>query len=474
MGLQAFLDLRRADAVARRRDDVVIPAFEPEVALAVAVAAVAEDAPVTDKLLCGLVGQAEVFEEQHRVGPPDGKITDLASWQDHPFIIDNRNVVPGHGPAHEAGFDVHDFMAVGDDQVDFGLAVELVHGAAEDRLRPFLQRCAEPLAAAANRAQFDTCHRAFDGFRHEFQCGRRQEGVSDPVPRHEVKGGFGVKLGEAPGDHRHPEIERGHEHVEQAADPRPVRRGPEAVAGPGHEVLWHFDPGQVAEQHPMRVHRALGRAFGAAGEDDEGAVVGAGGQRLELIPGRVDKIGPAQGVVRGAVDGNHRRERGQVIAVDQSRSRRAGHEEPGLGGAQAEVERVFAEQLKQRHGDQAGFERAEVRGGGFHPLGQMHADAVSHPRASSGQRIGEAVGQPVEGQKAPLADAAVFLLVDDRDPVRVGLGPEPGCRRADVEGLRDLPLKTAHQLGIGLGGQQGSVRRVYRHGTTLSEFEPLG
>ena len=48
VGLKAFLDLRRADAVARRRDDVVIPAFEPEVALAVAVAPVAEDAPIPD------------------------------------------------------------------------------------------------------------------------------------------------------------------------------------------------------------------------------------------------------------------------------------------------------------------------------------------------------------------------------------------------------------------------------------------
>ena len=93
--------------------------------------------------------------------------------------------------------------------------------------------------------------------------------------------------------------------------------------------------------------------------------------------------------------------------------------------------------------------------------------------ASGGQGIGEAVGQSVEGEKAPLADAAVFLLVDDRNPVRVGHGPKPGCRRADVEGLRDLPLKTAHQLGIGLGGQQGSVRRFIVM-VTLSEFEPWG
>ena len=64
----------------------------------------------------------------------------------------------------------------------------------------------------------------------------------------------------------------------------------------------------------------------------------------------------------------------------------------------------------------------------------------------------------------------LLLLVDDCDPVWVCLGPEPGCRRSDVESLRDLPLKTAHQLLVWLGGKQGTRRDILFHGGSLGEI----
>jgi len=51
--------------------------------------------------------------------------------------------------------------------------------------------------------------------------------------------------------------------VEQPAGPRPVGRRPHAVAGLGKELVRHLDAGLVADQHPVRVQRALGLAGGA-------------------------------------------------------------------------------------------------------------------------------------------------------------------------------------------------------------------
>jgi hypothetical protein len=76
--------------------------------------------------------------------------------------------------------------------------------------------------------------------------------------------------------HGHAVVQARQQHVEQAADPGPVGRRPEQVAGLGEQLLRHLHARQVAEQDAVRVQRALRAAGGAGGVDDHRRVVRAG------------------------------------------------------------------------------------------------------------------------------------------------------------------------------------------------------
>ena len=110
-----------------------------------------------------------------------------------------------------------------------------------------------------------------------------KKGVADLVTGKQVEGLIGVKLGKAPSDNRNAVIQAGQQHVEQTADPRPVRRRPQAVVGLWQEVLRQLHSRQVPEQDTVRVDNALRRALGAAGKDDQGSVFRAGCVGEELI-----------------------------------------------------------------------------------------------------------------------------------------------------------------------------------------------
>src|SRR3546814_5703979 len=69
---EAVLDLARADAVAARRDDVVVAADEAQVTLVVQAALVAGHQPVAAELGGRGLRIAPVFEKHHRIGPADG------------------------------------------------------------------------------------------------------------------------------------------------------------------------------------------------------------------------------------------------------------------------------------------------------------------------------------------------------------------------------------------------------------------
>src|SRR3546814_1939606 len=66
---EAVLDLARADAVAARRDDVVVAADEAQVTLVVQAALVAGHQPVAAELGGRGLRIAPVFEKHHRIGP---------------------------------------------------------------------------------------------------------------------------------------------------------------------------------------------------------------------------------------------------------------------------------------------------------------------------------------------------------------------------------------------------------------------
>ena len=114
------------------------------------------------------------------------------------------DAVTRHRAAHGARLDRHDLGAVGDHQVALGLAIELVDGDAEGRLRPVEHLGAEGLAAAADGAQLclPALGRAFHRA-HDLQRRRRQEGVAYAEVGKQLEGLFRIELGEAVGQHRH-------------------------------------------------------------------------------------------------------------------------------------------------------------------------------------------------------------------------------------------------------------------------------
>ena len=91
------------------------------------------------------------------------------------------------------------------------------------------------------------------------------------------------------GDDRDAVMPGREEHVEEAADPRPVGGSPEAIAGLGKAVVRMLDAGQMSEEHAVRVQGSLGLAGGAGGVDDDGRVLGSGVDGLEASGGTLER-----------------------------------------------------------------------------------------------------------------------------------------------------------------------------------------
>src|SRR5260221_488521 len=70
-----------------------------------------------------------------------------------------------------------------------------------------------------------------------------------------------------------------------APGPRPVGRRPEQIPGLREEVVRMHEPRDIADDQAMRLQRALRRAGGAAGVDDDRRIIGARIDRLEIATG---------------------------------------------------------------------------------------------------------------------------------------------------------------------------------------------
>ena len=152
-------------------------------------------------------------------------------------------------------------------------------------------------------------------------------------------------------------------------------------------------PGRWPSSVAMRVQRALRRAGGARGVDDQRRIVGRGrrprGRRRwrapprrhsDRTPGRAPS---APRTVRSP--GSRSRtsaERGEAGIVGDERRRAA--------VAQAELQRIRPEQLEQRHGDRADPVDGEMRERRLRPLRQQHRDAVAARDALRLQHVAQA------------------------------------------------------------------------------------
>jgi len=92
------------------------------------------------------------------------------------------------------------------------------------------------------------------------------------------------------------------QHVEQATGPGPVGRRPEPVARLGEEIMRQLDPRQMAEQHAMRMQRALGLAGGAGGVDHQRRIVRRSLFRREVGRRARNEFVKAERAVAGTID----------------------------------------------------------------------------------------------------------------------------------------------------------------------------
>src|SRR5207249_2543407 len=96
------LDLEGPDTIARGDDDVVRAADEPEIAVLVALGAVARQVPLTAAAVTRLLGVLPVFAKEGRRRTTEGEIANLPRWQLLARLPDDAEIVAREGPPHRA------------------------------------------------------------------------------------------------------------------------------------------------------------------------------------------------------------------------------------------------------------------------------------------------------------------------------------------------------------------------------------
>ena len=194
---------------------------------------------------------------------------------------------------------------------------------------------------------------------HHFERGGGQEGVADAVRGKQVERRLAGEFLKAPRDERHAMVQRRHHHVDEAADPRPIGRRPDAIAGLRKQIMTHFDARQMAEQGAMRVQRPFRGTGGAGRVDDDGGIVGPRVDRRKYR-----RIAAERGIeierIAAAVDRDDVFERrqcgaqgGELLCAGAIRQ-----DDPGCGVGEAILQRLDPEQHEQGNRN-----RAELMGG---------------------------------------------------------------------------------------------------------------
>ena len=199
----------------------------------------------------------------------------------HAVVVDDGDVVARHRPAHRARPHRHQRRAVGDHEVALGLAVELVDRqpeASRDPSRAARRQGSRRRSRSSAGAGPSRRRRARPP--DQLERGRRQEDVPDPVARHEVKRPLGLEparpVGDAPaGPNARPGTAR--RTGRRSRPSPPASRTGRPAAARSHAAT--ATPGQVAEEEPVGVERALRRPGRARGVDDDRRVVGGGDGR---------------------------------------------------------------------------------------------------------------------------------------------------------------------------------------------------
>ena len=440
MAHQALLDLAGADAVAGRGDHIVLTPDEAQRAVLVHDAEVAGQQPVAVELGRRRLLVPPVAEEHDGVRPADGDLARLAGRQRLAGAVQHRDLMARYRAPEPARPDREQARAIADHEIAFRLPVELVDGEAEHLAPPAEQLLAQALAAAADAAHGQP-GRALRGpgrLAHHLERRRRQERIADLVARNQSERLLRVELARARGQHRHAGRPGRQQHIQQPAGPGPVRRRPEQVPRLREELLRQRHARQVPRQHPVAVQRALGRAGGAGGVDEQGRVVGPRIDRLEAVGGPLDHVPE---VLR-----DHGRERRQVERGNLPAAFRVGDERLRAGMAEPVGQRFLAEKREERQRHRAELVGGEMGKPGLDALPQQHRHPVAAPDARGGERVGQPAGEPRELPERPEAGlAARRVRADHRRAVAPDM-PLAGVLR-DVVAGRHLPAeRRAHRL----------------------------
>ena len=213
--------------------------------------------------------------------------------------------------------------------------------------------------------------------------------------------------------------------------------------------MHHLDIGEMAEQHAMRMQRALGISGRARGIDDDGGIVARGVDHGEVV-GRLLDLAPerfcAAACVADHIDILQVR---QPIANFRQLLKTAFVGDDGLGAGvlKAELQRVLAEQREQRHRDETGTERGQMRDRQFQRLRQEHRDAIAAHQSVGLQHIGEAAAVAAQlVERRPLRRAVLVDIDQCEAAGTVGIAVAAGLR--DVEPRRDVPAEIAIEFFV--------------------------
>jgi hypothetical protein len=120
------------------------------------------------------------------------------------------------------------------------------------------------------------------------------ESVADVEPRHHLVGRLRIETLEAARHHSHTEVQARQQHVEQAARPGPVRRGPRQITRLGEEFMRKLHARQMTEQHAMRVERTLGLPRRARRVDHHRRIIRRRGDGFECPCASLEKLFEAE------------------------------------------------------------------------------------------------------------------------------------------------------------------------------------
>ena len=238
------------------------------------------------------------------------------------------------------------------------------------------------------------------------------------------------------------------QHVEQPAGPGPVRRRPEPVAQLRQKFVREFDAGEMAEQHAVRVQRALGRAGSAGGVDHQRGVIGAGTRRREIAGGARQRGVKVFRAARGAVEREHEIEAERRVAGELRQSLRVGDQRARAGILEPIGDRVDAEQHCQRQRNCAELVDGDVAHCDGRPLRQQDRDPIAAPNAAGRERVGEPVRGFTQLAVIHFFNFAIGPHVENRSTRRIDLCPAVADVDANIVARRNLPAERAVERGV--------------------------